>query len=212
MNLSDIIIYKNGKALYDLSNTIQYLQHRGRHKFGQHFYISPLDYKVIYQMIAWIVEDEVACEKFNISTKKGLLLTGPVGCGKTSLMKLFSSLSSKDKTFIIKPSREVTMEFSKYGYDVIHRYSRKRRSPKPICFDDIGIEPPMRYFGDEINVMGEILLSRYDLYISHGIRTHATTNLNAEEIEKRYGARVRSRLREMFNLIAFEAEAEDKRK
>lgn len=163
-------------------------------------------------MIAWIVEDEVACEKFNISTKKGLLLTGPVGCGKTSLMKLFSSLSSKDKTFIIKPSREVTMEFSKYGYDVIHRYSRKRRSPKPICFDDIGIEPPMRYFGDEINVMGEILLSRYDLYISHGIRTHATTNLNAEEIEKRYGARVRSRLREMFNLIAFEAEAEDKRK
>lgn len=69
----------------------------------------------------------------------------------------------------------------------------------------------MRYFGDQINVMGEILLSRYDLYISQGIRTHATTNLNAEELEKRYGARVRSRLREMFNLIAFEAEAEDKR-
>lgn len=212
MNLSDIIIYKDGKALYDLTNTIQFLQHRGKSKFGQHFYISPIDYQVIYQVIAWMVEDEQACRKFGILPSKGLLLSGPVGCGKTSLMKLFATLSSKDKSFIIKPAREITMEFSQYGYDVIHRYSRKRRSPKPICFDDLGIEPPMRYFGDQINVMGEILLSRYDLYISQGIRTHATTNLNAEELEQRYGARVRSRLREMFNLIAFEAEAVDKRK
>lgn len=212
MNLSDIIIYKNGKPQYDLTSTIQYLQHRGKNKFGQHFYISPIDYHVIYQVIAWMVEDEVACKKFNISTQKGLLLSGPVGCGKTSLMKLFSSLSPQEKSFIIKPSREVTMEFSQYGYDIVHRYSRKRRSPKPICFDDLGIEPPMRYFGDQINVMGEILLSRYDLYVSQGIRTHATTNLNAEELENRYGARVRSRLREMFNLIAFESTAEDKRK
>ena len=104
------------------------------------------------------------------------------------------------------------MEFSKQGYDVIHRYSRSIRSPKPICFDDIGIEPPMRYFGDHVNVIGEILLSRYELFVSKGVQTHATTNLNAEEIEARYGARVRSRLREMFNLIAFPAESIDKRK
>jgi DNA replication protein DnaC len=104
------------------------------------------------------------------------------------------------------------MEFSKQGYDVIHRYSRSLRSPKAICFDDIGVEPPMRYFGDQIHVIGEILLSRYDLFVSKEIRTHATTNLTADEIEARYGSRVRSRLREMFNLIAFSSEAKDKRK
>jgi len=43
-------------------------------------------------------------------------------------------------------------------------------------------------------------------------KTHATTNLNAHELEDRYGNRVRSRMREMFNLIAFEINSIDKRK
>lgn len=38
-----------------------------------------------------------------------------------------------------------------------------------------------------------------------------TTNLNAEELERLYGDRVRSRLREMFNLISFPPEAKDRR-
>lgn len=211
MNLSDLIQYHNGVPHYDLTNTLQYLQHRGKKSFGPHFYICPHDYELIYQVLSWIVHDVKACTKYNISPHKGLLLTGPVGCGKTSLMKLFASLTPVAKTFVLKPAREVTMEFSKDGYDVIHRYSRSVRAPKAICFDDIGLEPPMRYFGDHINVIGEILLSRYDLFISKGIRTHATTNLNADELEARYGSRVRSRLREMFNLIAFSAAATDKR-
>ncbi len=212
MNLSDIILYKNGVPHYDLTNTIQYLEHIGKKRFGAHFYISPQDTEIVYQVLSWIINDVEACKKYNISHRKGILLSGPVGCGKTSLMKLFTTLMPLSKSFIIKPAREVTMEFSKQGYDVIHRYSRSLRSPKPICFDDIGVEPPMRYFGDQINVIGEILLSRYELFVSKAVQTHATTNMNAEEIEARYGVRVRSRLREMFNLIAFPAEAEDKRK
>jgi hypothetical protein len=39
--------------------------------------------------------------------------------------------------------------------------------------------------------------------------THLTTNLNSGEIEKQYGLRVRSRLREMFNLVAFPEDAVD---
>jgi hypothetical protein len=67
--------------------------------------------------------------------------------------------------------------------------------------------------------MGEILLSRYDIYknerapvlsLSKG-KSHITTNLNAEELEARYGSRVRSRLREMFNLIGFDESSKDKR-
>ena len=59
--------------------------------------------------------------------------------------------------------------------------------------------------------MGEILLSRHDLFVKTGIKTHATTNQNAEELEERYGPRVRSRMREPFNLIAFDKGAKDKR-
>ncbi|MDW3197063.1 MAG: hypothetical protein R8G66_32090 [Cytophagales bacterium] len=58
--------------------------------------------------------------------------------------------------------------------------------------------------------MSEILLSRYDLFISQGMLTHLTTNLNSNEIEELYGNRVRSRVREMMNLVGYE-NGKDKR-
>jgi hypothetical protein len=59
--------------------------------------------------------------------------------------------------------------------------------------------------------MAEILLSRYDLFVTKKIQTHITTNLSASEIEAAYGNRVRSRLRQMLNLIAFNPVTKDKR-
>jgi hypothetical protein len=59
--------------------------------------------------------------------------------------------------------------------------------------------------------MAEILLSRYDMFVTKKIQTHITTNLSASEIEAAYGNRVRSRLRQMLNLIAFNPVTKDKR-
>jgi len=59
--------------------------------------------------------------------------------------------------------------------------------------------------------MAEILLNRYDFFVSKRMLTHITTNLSASELESIYGNRIRSRMREMFNLIAFERDAKDKR-
>jgi len=211
MKLSEIMQYKDGIPHYDFTKTINYLEYQGKLKFGKKFYISSYDYEIIYQIICWILNDHEGCKRYNISYHKGLLISGPVGCGKTALMQLFASITPLSRTFVLKPARDVTMEFNKEGYDVIYKYSQSIRIPKPICFDDIGIEPSMKHYGDQINVIGEILLSRYELFISKGIQTHATTNLNAKELEDRYGIRVRSRMREMFNLIAFPADAKDKR-
>jgi DNA replication protein DnaC len=44
-----------------------------------------------------------------------------------------------------------------------------------------------------------------------GIPTHVTTNLSASELEEKYGNRIRSRMREMFNLVAFDKNSKDKR-
>ena len=59
--------------------------------------------------------------------------------------------------------------------------------------------------------MAEILITRYEHFIENKAITHITTNLLATEIEKAYGNRVRSRLRQMFNLITFSSETTDKR-
>jgi DNA replication protein DnaC len=59
--------------------------------------------------------------------------------------------------------------------------------------------------------MAEIILSRYDLFVAKKVQTHITTNLSASEIENAYGNRVRSRMRAMLNLIAFDKDTPDKR-
>ncbi|MFD2888074.1 hypothetical protein [Chitinophaga cymbidii] len=113
--------------------------------------------------------------------------------------------------------REISFQFANVGFDVIHRYSRQSfqpysDTPKTYCFDDLGLESPVQCWGNTCNVMAEILLSRYDLYVSqHRMVTHVTTNLNSGELEEAYGPRVRSRMREMFNLVAFEEGSRDKR-
>ena len=111
---------------------------------------------------------------------------------------------------------DLSFEFISEGYPVIYKYSRysfqpNTHAPKTYCFDDLGTENNLKYFGNECNVMAEVLLSRYDLFISRQLITHITTNLSAPEIEAVYGNRVRSRMREMFNLINFNQGNLDKR-
>jgi len=80
----------------------------------------------------------------------------------------------------------------------------------------LGVEPTGSHYAKECNVMGEILLSRYELFChpepQRRIYTHITTNGNNQELEKRVGNRVRSRIRAMFNLISFNENSVDKRK
>ena len=114
-------------------------------------------------------------------------------------------------TYEIIPTRNIAFNFNATGFEVLKKYNET----KNYCFDDLGVEPTGSHYTKEYNVMGEILLSRYDL-LSHlepgkRVKTHITTNLNAEELEKRYGTRVRSRLREMMNVVAFDNNSIDKR-
>lgn len=166
--------------------------------------------------MAWGLKDPNAAQLSAIDLRKGILLTGSVGCGKTSLMNLLRYILPLTSRYLIKSCREITFEFAVNGYPVINRYSKQSfhsatETAVGICFDDLGLDAPVQYFGNTPNVMAEILLSRYDYFISHGMLTHITTNLNSCEIEERYGNRVRSRMRELFNLIAFDKDAGDKR-
>ena len=120
----------------------------------------------------------------------------------------------REKRHIIKSCRDISFEFIQDGYEVISKYSRQSfryNHPKTYCFDDLGTENSLKYYGNDCNIMAEILLSRYDLFISQKLITHLTTNLNSSEIEQMYGSRVRSRMREMFNLVSFSNKSKDKR-
>jgi len=114
----------------------------------------------------------------------------------------------------IKTTREVSFEFAKQGFETLQSYTQKSNQQHRLtgyCFDDLGAEQQIKHFGNDCNVMAEILISRYEQFIENNTVTHITTNLSASELESCYGNRVRSRLRQMFNLIAFDKETEDKR-
>ncbi len=118
----------------------------------------------------------------------------------------------------MKPCRDITFEFVEEGFPILHKYSKAsfhsiegETHTKTYCFDDLGLENNPRHFGNECNIMAEILFSRYDFYISRRMITHVTTNLNSSEIEGIYNIRLRSRLREMMNLISFDKASTDKR-
>ena len=202
------------KSHYNYTEIIHWLQSKGQQLYGNEFKILESDQTIIYKLIAYFIQDEQACAHYNIDLQKGILLTGPIGCGKTSLMNLMRYLAPNPYKFTLKPCREISFEFIQDGYSVIHKYAKGKlyeTNPKTICFDDLGLENNLKYFGNECNVMAEILLSRYDLLIAKNIQTHSTTNLSATEIEAQYGNRVRSRMRAMFNLIAFNKSTPDKR-
>lgn len=199
---------------YNYPEIMAWLEQKGKMQFGEKFHFREADVINIQKLICYFLKDEVMATHFNLDLSKGILLSGPVGCGKTTLMTLMRHVAQPNFKFIMKTCRDISFEFIKEGYQTIQKYSNSNNSSseyRNYCFDDLGVETNLKYFGNECNVMAEIILSRYDLYISKQIITHITSNLSATEIETAYGNRVRSRLREMLNLIAFDMDVEDKR-
>ncbi|WKN44889.1 ATPase [Tunicatimonas pelagia] len=184
------------------------------------FTVDDYNRPVMQALLAYFHQHPSQCQAMKISRQKGILLLEPVGSGKTTLMQLFAA-----RRFRMITAREIARQFLKEGYPVLDRYGsqsfgRKHTGyaatlcydqPITYCFDDLGVEQNIKLYGNDCNVMAEVLLDRYDQFVQRGMQTHLTTNLNAEELERLYGDRLRSRMREMFNLVAFSQGAPDRR-
>lgn len=134
-----------------------------------------------------------------VENKKGVLLRGNVGSGKTTIMKAFwNALSSAEIGFGMKTSLTVSGEFATKGHNGISKYisKPKDRFTGIFCFDDLGMEGNSKFYGNDLNVMASIIAYRYELF-KQGIVTHFTTNLTNKEIEFNYGDAALSRLHEM---------------
>jgi DNA replication protein DnaC len=209
-------IIKTTQSRFDYEQFWKLLFLKGRDVYGHRFSLHEEDVSVIIKLLIYFLKDEDQAKLYQLDLCKGIMLTGPVGCGKTTLMNLMRYFLPAHHRYTIKPCREIAIEFAKEGYEALIRHTRKSFNtytnlPFTTCFDDLGLEPPVQHYGNSSNTMSEILLSRYDHFMLNSMLTHITTNLSATEIEERYGLRVRSRLREMLNLISFSADAKDKR-
>jgi DNA replication protein DnaC len=176
--------------------------------------------KYIYETLSFYFTKN---EEFNnrgtdFDLKKGLLIYGNIGAGKTTLLECFAH--NPRVSFMMANCQSVSNEFKKGGIAEVEKYYGLLKSISPtkfmqteitIAFDDFGLEienGSSKNFGNEVNVMADILYERYEKRIV----THMTTNLNPQTIEDYYGKRIRSRMLEMFNLISFPVNSIDKRK
>ena len=145
--------------------------------------------------------------KENISLKKGLMVFGGYGTGKTTSFKIIQDLYKryqvKELCFPAISAQEVVDRYNiaHNKEDVVQNYSKG-----VFLFDDLGTETVGNncyQFGKE-DIFVRILLNRYRNFESKGIKTHITTNLDLSGIEGRYGQQISDRFIRMFNLLKLE--------
>jgi hypothetical protein len=179
---------------------------------------------LVLQQLCWYFSDEAASGyKQGVAPHpdKGLLLAGPVGCGKTTLLRLF--MRNPAQKFGVVSTRTVATAYKNQNPAKeilgLEPYLTAHYSGG-VLFDDLGTEPTqVQNFGTTANPMAEVLLARYDEYQAGrlpGLYTHLTTNLPVGDptdapgtlsLYGLYGQRVVDRIREMFTMIAFDPQA-----
>ena len=143
---------QDGKNVFVAEDCFRFLEEKGQHHYGPHFRIYSEDHTLIFKLLVYFVQDHHTASTLNLNLRKGILLTGPIGCGKTSLMMLMRYFLPDHRRHVLKSTRAISLEFQEDGYSVIQRYSTQsfqqrggESLPKIYCFDDLGVEQPLKH-------------------------------------------------------------------
>lgn len=167
--------------------------------------------KEIYIEICKYFMEDITC-KYDLT--KGILLQGNVGCGKSFFLKLCSNNPRKSfhtyDCVKLAPEYNYLREDKTVTGDRLITPFRNALGPKAFdvwkhqycgaMFDDLGWEEVVQSYGNTVNVMERIINAIYSASLPF-YHYHATTNLTEAELEEKYGSRIISRMREMFNFV-----------
>lgn len=134
---------------------------------------------------------------------KGIYLAGNTGTGKTTAFNILHFLYQKNPFMRLKsimPWKEIRADDIAALYAKMGDIFEIKKEPF-LCIQDLGCEPlESIYMGNRINVMQDLLCYRGD---RRDFVTMITSNipLEHEDIRKRYGDRVQSRMIEMMNYL-----------
>jgi len=135
---------------------------------------------------------------------ENIFLHGKTGTGKTVLLQTLSMFLGYSNKFRFKIYSGFEMErvYMKDPLDQQVFNLEQALKSKMFGMDDIGEEhAAVKRYGTEINVGIETLTLRHLEFMKKGNLTFATTNLTPDMFTTKYGARIESRIHEMFNLI-----------
>lgn len=156
--------------------------------------------------------------KYPDKRDKGFILVGDIGVGKTTCMKIFHRMF-KDTPRKFRWINSSTLNDMLAEYTLLE--IKEMYGKKSLCdlmIDDVGLVGAQKNYGNVVNVISEIIMERYELFISHGYRTYFTSNLmdrltaennpeNFPTLETILGSRVVDRMVEMCDLIIWEGDS-----
>lgn len=143
-----------------------------------------------------------ALEAMDADEGCGLVVSGPVGCGKTTLCDAIAA----GRGWWVRRMTEGEGRgwFAKYGGE-IGEVAGKRQGdewaalPKSVYLDDVGQEPPLNVYGVRSEPVGDFVVALGEAYRTGRWRKRlvATTNLDLRGLVDRYGSRFMDRVAEM---------------
>lgn len=164
---------------------------------GGESFIHHGDYGLLVKAICYrLSSDPRYTTELGFSFQKGLLIRGTVGLGKSFIPSLVADnpvcpIQMLSLNAITESVRQ-TGAFTgiKFGtYQIIY-------------LDDLGTEEtPVKYFGTEIHWFKTWYEHFYATAKNHTHRLMISTNLSFQEIEDKYGFRIRDRMAETFDVL-----------
>jgi DNA replication protein DnaC len=140
----------------------------------------------------FLSEDPRFETQLGFSFRKGIMVIGTAGVGKTSTIQ-----AVKDNPIFpisVYSLIDITEKVRSDGFCNLN-------TNRMILLDDVGSETELvKHYGTEINWFKEFIETYY-LHNETYQGLIITTNCGGDELEAKYGYRVRSRIREMFNVI-----------
>jgi DNA replication protein DnaC len=173
------------------------------------YIVDDFNRDVLNILFNYFIGNEIFCNENNISLNKGIMLIGPVGTGKTEIMKCFKIYTSeiiKNNSFQFYYSNEVIDDVNIKGVEALEKfnsnYNGYKFNPVTCLIDDIcSKNEVIKNYGTEISVIEQLISIRYNIFGRYDKLTHFTTNIYPNEMINHYDIRVVDRLREMCNIV-----------
>lgn len=187
------IFWKEGKKYFQSKN--------------RHFIVDDQNRRFLDLICRYLTNDNLFEKKYNGELKKGLLIYGPCGTGKSSVIDIIRNISRtykfKQLWFSNISVHDVISQYNLEGEHIVEKYRKGR-----VHFDDLGSEKLANSWGVKEKLMARIIELRYNEFKHKGTKTFTTTNLTIEELALFYGNnadanrnRFADRIYEMFNII-----------
>ncbi len=194
----ELIEFWTAKNVYSLMKGVSF------ELYGKNLILNDYNRKLISALCFFVSRDERFETELGYSFKKGLLIRGISGLGKTHLVQCVQNngLNPIKILSMIEIADEVKQE---------GEYQINMGNCKILYLDDVGTEEAtVNHYGTKINFFKNFIESVYLRNEGTGFgKLMISTNNSFDEIEQKYGFRVRSRMRDMFNVI--EVKGEDMR-